>query len=123
MAEPTRQFFAGLDGQHQPLLERMTGVVLFDITDGERTEHWYVNILKGDTTVSHKGAEPDCVLSADIATFDAIVSGRMNAVAALLRGALDAQGKVLLLAVLQRLFPGPKDVPERPAAGYARRQS
>ena len=56
--------------------------------------------------MAHEGAEPDCVLSADIATFDAILTGRMNAMAAVLRGALDVEGKVVLLTALQRLFPG-----------------
>jgi putative sterol carrier protein len=123
MTEPTRQFFTRLAEQHQPLLESMTGVVRFDIADGERTEHWYLQIRKGDVKVSHRGAEADCTLSADIATFDAIFTGKMNAMAAVLRGALDIQGKVILLAALQRLFPGSADVTERPAAGYARRSS
>ena len=51
----------------------MTGTVRFDIADGERTEHWYLHIRKGDVTVSHDDAEADCVISADIATFDAIL--------------------------------------------------
>jgi putative sterol carrier protein len=63
------------------------------------------------------------VLGADIATFDAILTGRMNAMAAVLRGALVLQGKVVLLTALQRLFPGSCEAPVEPAAGYARRQS
>ena len=123
MTEPTRAFFTGLSEQHQPMLESMTGTVRFDIADGERTEHWYLRIRKGDVAVSHEDGEADCVLSADIGTFDEILSGRMNAMAAVLRGAVRMEGKVVLLTALQRLFPGASETPAEPPAGYARRQS
>ena len=45
------------------------------------------------STVSHKDAEADCVISADIATFDAILSGKMNAMAAVLRGAVTSRAR------------------------------
>jgi putative sterol carrier protein len=123
MVQATHAFFDSLSEQHQPLLESMTGVVRFDIADGERTEHWYLRIRKGDVDVSRKGPEPDCVMSADIATFDAILAGRMNAMAAVLRGALRIEGKVVLLTALQRLFPESTATADKPEAGYARRSS
>lgn len=123
MTEPTRAFFARLSEQHQPTLESMTGTVRLDLADGERTEHWYLRIRKGDVSVAHEDGEADCVLSADIGTFDEILAGRMNAMAALLRGTVRMEGKVFLLTALQRLFPGASDVPAEPPAGYARRQS
>ena len=123
MTEPTRAFFTRLSEQHQPMLESMTGTVRFDIADGERTEHWHLHIRKGDVTVAHEDGEADCVLSADIGTFDEILSGRMNAMAAVLRGAVRMDGKVVLLTALQRLFPGASEAPAEPPAGYARRQS
>ena len=95
----------------------------FDIADGERTEHWFLQIHKGDVDVSHKDSEADCVMIADIDTFDAILTGKMNAMAAVLRGALQIEGKAILLAALQRLFPGSSDAAPQPAAGYARRSS
>jgi putative sterol carrier protein len=121
--EPTRQFFRELARHHQPALESVTGTLRFDLADGERTEHWYVRVRKGDVTVSHKHGEADCTVSTDLATFEAIVAGRTNAMAAILRGAAGLEGRFLLLTVFQRLFPGPPEVAERPAAGYARRQS
>jgi putative sterol carrier protein len=99
------------------------GVVRFDVKDGERVEEWYLTIAKGVVTVSRKGGEPDSILAGDVATFDAVLSGRANAMAALLRGALAAQGKVVLLTALQRLFPGSPGADGLPAAGYAERQS
>ncbi len=73
--------------------------------------------------MSHDDAGADCVISADIGTFDEIISGRMNAMAAVLRGAVGITGKVVLLTALQRLFPGQSETQAEPPAGYARRQS
>ena len=123
MTEPTRAFFTRLGDQHQPTLQSLTGTVRFDIADGERTEHWYLHIRKGEVAVSHDDAAADCVISADIGTFDEILSGRMNAMAAVLRGAVGVEGKVILLTALQRLFPGASEAHAEPPAGYARRQS
>ncbi|MBE0528174.1 MAG: hypothetical protein IH629_03090, partial [Thermoleophilia bacterium] len=54
---------------------------------------------------------------------DAILTGEMNAMAAVLRGTLQVQGKVVLLTALQRLFPGSEGHIAAPTAGYARRSS
>jgi putative sterol carrier protein len=123
MTEPTRAFFKRLAEQHQPLLENLTGVMRFDLVDGERTEHWYLDIRKGDVTVAHTGPEPDCTVSTELATFEAIVDGKMNAMAAVLRGAVQIEGRFALLTAVQRLFAVPTAARDRPAAGYARRPS
>jgi putative sterol carrier protein len=124
MAEPTREFFAKMAEQHQPLLESLTGVLRFDLADGERTEHWYLAISKGDVSVSHQGPEPDCTINTELATFEAIVTGKMNAMAAMLRGAVEVEGRFALLTAVQRFFAAPADIaPDEPAAGYARRLS
>jgi len=99
------------------------GVVRFDVDAGGRTDSWCLTIVKGVVTVSRKGGKPDCVVTGDVATFDAVLSGKANAMAALLRGALDVQGKFILMTALQRLFPGSPGADGLPTAGYARRQS
>ena len=123
MTEPTRAFFERLAEQHQPFLKSLTGVVRVDLVDAERTEHWYLAIRKGDVTVSHEGSEPDCVVSTGLDTFDAIVSGDMNAMAAVLRGAVDVRGDFRFMTALRQLFAVPTKAPDAPTAGYARRQS
>ena len=123
MGEPTRDFFTTLAEQRQPLLKSLTGVMRFDLVDGERTEHWYLDIHKGDVAVSHKGPEPDCTVTTELATFEAIIGGKMNAMAAVLRGAVKIEGRFALMTAVQRFFAAPVEVPERPAAGYARRPS
>jgi len=108
--------------QEQPITA-FNGVVRFDVRDGERVDEWYLTIAKGIVTVGRTGGEPDCVVAGDVATLDAVLSGKANAMAALLRGALAAQGKFILMTALQRLFPGSPGADGLPTAGYAERQS
>jgi putative sterol carrier protein len=122
MKEITRQFFAELEAQ-PALPGRQTGVLCINLADGERTEHLYLDIRRGDVRVSHQGPAPDCTMSTDLATFEEIVDGKMNAMAALLRGAIEIEGRFSLMISLQRFMAGPSEAPERPAAGYARRRS
>jgi putative sterol carrier protein len=100
-----------------------SGVVRFDVDSGGRADSWFLTIGKGVVTVSREGGEPDCVVTGDVTTLDAVLSGRANAMAALLRGALHVQGKFVLLTALQRLFPGSPGAVGLPTAGYAERQS
>ena len=122
MADATRQFFEGLAAQgHEPLLESFSGTLRFDLRDGERIEHWYVDLKKGDVEVARKERDADLVLCADLATFDAIVAGEMNAMAALLRGVVTLHGRQILLLAFQRLFRGSVGAgDELPTAGYSR---
>ena len=124
MTEPVRAFFKRLAEQQQPLPRRLTGVVRVDLADGERTEHWYLDIRKSDVNVSHQGPDPDCTVSTDLATFAAIIEGRINAMAALLRGAVVVEGRSLLMAVFRKLLVAPITAPDGvESAGYARRQA
>jgi putative sterol carrier protein len=122
---PTAEFFDRLAARgHEPLLEKATGTVRFDVTDGKRFERWLVSIHKGDIAVSRRNLRADCVIRADKKLFDSIVTGKENATAALLRGAVGVEGDVGLLVLMQRLFPGPPKSRRRPhTAGYARRQA
>ena len=108
--------------QEQPITA-FNGIVRFDVRDGDRVDEWYLTIAKGVVTVAREGGEPDCVVTGDVTTFDAVLRGKANAMAALLRGALAAQGKFILMTALQRLFPGSPGADGLPTAGYAERQS
>jgi putative sterol carrier protein len=107
--DPTARFFAELAGRkHEPLLRKASGSTRFDIVDGRRTRRWLVAVERGDITVASRGTEADCVVRADKAVFDKLVSGRLNAVAAVLRGDLAIEGDWRLLVRMQRLFPSPR---------------
>jgi putative sterol carrier protein len=108
MTDPTAEFFEELGTRgSEPLLRRSTGTVRFDLSNGKRTERWLVAITKGDLAVSRRNVRADCVVSADKALFDDIVTGKTHAVAAALRDELNLEGDVRLVVALQRLFPGP----------------
>ena len=99
MADATTKFFEGLEARgHEPQLERVTGTLRFDLTNGKRSARWLVAIERGDVEVSHKNLKADCVVRAEKALFDRIASGELNAFAAALRG---------LMVLFQRLFPSP----------------
>ena len=107
MTDTTTTFFQALDERgHEPALEKATGTIRFDLTGGERTTRWLVAIDNGDVEVSRRSARADCVVRVDGALFARIASGEANAMAAVLRGAIDIEGDPALLVAFQRLFPG-----------------
>jgi hypothetical protein len=125
LRDPTREFFAGLERRgREPMLQRTTGTLRFDLADGGEVEHWYVGIRKGVLTVTHDEGHADCVVRADKELFDRLASGTANAMAAALRGVVEPSGDLQLIVQFQRLFPGPpRGCDEREEAGYARRMS
>jgi putative sterol carrier protein len=93
--------------EHEPLLENATGSARFDIAEGKRTERWLLTIHRGDLLVSRKNVAADCVIRIDRPTFERAVKGRLNLMAAALRGEFTLGGDPRLLVLLQRLFPRP----------------
>jgi putative sterol carrier protein len=112
---PTRFFDALAERGHEPLLRKVSGRTRFEVVDGSRTRRWCVEIDKGDITVQAGSGEADCVIRADRRVFERVVTGRMNGVAAVLRGDIAVEGDWRLLVAIQRLFTGP---PKR-KAGHA----
>ena len=123
MTDATTEFFQDLSARgHEPLLEKATGTVRFDLSNGKRTARWLVTIKKGEVTVSQKNARADCVVSSDQGVFDQVVKGEVNAMAALLRGLMGVEGDPGLLVLFQRLFPGPPGSTGRPPAARTTRR-
>ena len=107
---------------HNPMLANVTATVRFDLEHEGRTDRWFVVIDKGDVSLSRRNVRADCVLRADRSLVEGLASGQVNAMAALLRGDLVAEGDPQLLVLLQRLFPGaPRydDRSPRPATARA----
>jgi predicted lipid carrier protein YhbT len=108
MIDPTTEFFAELARKgHEPLVDKVNGSIRFDITDGKRKRRWLVSMDRGNVTVSRRNAAADVVVRGEAALVDRIVTGETNAMAAVLRGALQVEGEVEPLMFFQRLFPGP----------------
>ncbi len=120
----TVEFFDELASRgHEPLLRKVTGSARFDVVAGERNERWLVTIDKGDIRVSRGDAAADSVVRASKASFDRLVAGELNLMAAVLRGELAIEGDPRLLVGLQRLFPRPQGGrTQRHAAGSAGRE-
>ncbi len=117
MTDSTAEFFQELGRRgHEPLLEKGTGTVRFELVEGKRIDRWLVTLDGGDVSVSRKNATADCVVRAERTLFDAMASGDVNGMAAYLRGELTLEGDPELLVLIQRVFPGP-------ATGRARRSS
>lgn len=124
MTTPTDQFFDDLDRRgREPLLTRVSATIRFDITDGEQTEHRLIRIDHGDIRVAVGNEPADCVIRAERAVCDDVVSGRTSALAALLRGAAAVEGDMEVMVLAQRLFTGSQSVPSRRSAVAAGRRS
>ena len=109
MADAVQEFFQELESKgHQPLLAKVIGTVRIDLVDNNgATDHWLIAVDRGDFTIAHETANANCIIRADKALFEQLITGEENAIAATLRGALICTGNVELLFAIQRIFPGP----------------
>jgi putative sterol carrier protein len=106
--DPTAEFFAELGSRgREPLLTKVTGSARFDILDGKATKRWLLTIDEGELRVSRRNAAADCILRAQKSAFDRAAVGKLNLMAAVLRGEVEVRGDPRLLVLLQRLFPRP----------------
>jgi putative sterol carrier protein len=107
MTDATTRFFEVLGRRrHEPLLARGGGTARFDVTNNGDMEHFLVRIDKGDIQVSREVEPADCVIRTDRDQLGDLVTGKVNAMAELLRGALVIEGDPELLVLVQRLFTG-----------------
>jgi putative sterol carrier protein len=107
-ADPTVAFFDELATRtDEPLLRKATGVTALEVLDGRTVRRWLVEVDKGQISVREGAGAAGCVVRADKAVFDKIAAGRLNAVAAVLRGDVAVEGDWRLLVRMQRLFPSP----------------
>lgn len=108
MPTATDQFFADL-AHHgvEPLLRDSSGIIRFEIGARGELQRWFVTVDHGRFAVSKRNQKADCSVTADADVFENIITGKDSAFAALLRGALEAEGDLELLQLFQRVFHGP----------------
>jgi hypothetical protein len=124
MEDVVSRFFLNLNGFRQVIPGTISGTIRFDLLEGKRAEHWLTTFDKGTVSTVESNEEADCVVRSDRATFGAIIEGRMNMMAALLRGAINVEGRSLLLGVFRKLLATPITTPgDVESAGYARRMT
>ena len=107
--DPTAHFFAELaERAHEPLLRKADGQR--PLRRRRRAAHAALarHGGGGQPRSDDGNADADCIVHADKAVFDKLAAGRLNAVAAVLRGDLEVEGDWRLLVRMQRLFPGPR---------------
>jgi putative sterol carrier protein len=108
VADATAVFFDELARRgHEPLLGDAVGSILFELVSDGQVETWRVGLDNGDVSVARAADDAGCVVRGAKELFDGIATGEVNAMAALLRGALTFQGDPELLVRLQRVFPSP----------------
>jgi len=108
---------------HEPLLERITATIRWDILDGDEVERRWVRIEHGDLSTAIGDADADCVITAERAVCEDLMSGRSTSLAAVLRGAAAVDGDPRLAVLAQRLFRTPQPVASGPGALPAQRRS
>ena len=107
------EFFQSLAAGHPQVPKPVSGTVRFELKDANRSEYWRVTFTKGLISSAVRSNGPaDSVVHTDKATLEGIIQGRVNTMAALLRGAITVEGGTLLLALLRGLLTEPAAVPQ-----------
>ena len=107
-ADPIADFFAILaEPGRISTFEGESASLRFDVRDGAAIRRWHVQVADGNVTVSHANSPADAVVHVKRPHLEAMVTGRLNAQAALLRGLLTCEGNIAALIMFQRCLPGP----------------
>jgi len=107
VSEPIEEFFERLTRSVPDRLRRADGSLRIDLTSGTTTERWFVTMHGGDVSVSHRNAKADSVIRTSKDQFEGMITGRVNAMSAALRGVVSLEGDPSLLVLFQRALPGP----------------
>ena len=107
MSEPIEEFFERLTRSVPDRLRRADGSLRIDLTSGTTIERWFVTMHGGDVSVSHRNAKADSVIRTSKDQFEGMITGRVNAMSAALRGVVSLEGDPTLLVLFQRALPGP----------------
>jgi hypothetical protein len=109
-ADQVGKFFADLAAAgHVATFERNSATLRFDVLDagGGKIERWYMTVINGDVSVSRKNGPADAVVRVARPDLEALLTGRLNAQAAYLRGLLTCEGSMAAVMMFQRCLPGP----------------
>jgi hypothetical protein len=107
-SDPVGEFFTVLgEAGHLETFEGQSATLRFDVADGADVERWHLTVSGGDVRVTRENGAADAIMRADRTHFEAIVTGRLNAQAAMLRGLLVCEGSMAACIMFQRCLPGP----------------
>lgn len=108
-ADPISQFFEELARPgHLATFESESATIRLDVPGGDaRLERWFITVHDGDVSVTHNRGPADAVVTIARPAAVQLVTGRLNAQAAMLRGLLTCEGSMAACMMLQRCLPGP----------------
>jgi hypothetical protein len=111
LSNPISKFFASLNEPGQlATFAGESATLRFDVLEkpaAKDVERWHVSVQQGEVAVSRRKAAADAIVAIARPQFEAMVTGRLNAQAALLRGLLTCKGSMSALMIFQRCLPGP----------------
>ena len=79
----------------------------FDVTGGSKMQYWYLTISNGNVAVTSDKSPAEAIVRIERRYLEDIVTGRLNAQAAMLRQVLTVEGSMAALMMFQRCLPGP----------------
>jgi predicted lipid carrier protein YhbT len=98
-------FFADLDSRaNDPRVRFVRGTLRLESIE-PNSERWIVAFDNGRISVSHDDIDADCTVRGDRALMNRILTRDANPMTAILRGELNASGRLELLTYFQRLLP------------------
>ena len=108
-ADPISQFFDDLaQPGHLATFECESATIRLDVPGGDaRVDRWFITIHDGDVSVSHNRGPADAVVTIGRPAAEKMMTGRLNAQAAILRGLLTCEGSMAACMMFQRCLPGP----------------
>ncbi|MGC1213692.1 MAG: SCP2 sterol-binding domain-containing protein [Micromonospora sp.] len=108
MGEAIEQFFASLPARAPAVLHGpASGRLQIDLNTEDHTEHWLVELGPGRARVSRESLPADAIWNSSENLFERLVTGRAQAIAAMLRNETTFSGNVLLFLAFRRFFPEP----------------
>jgi glycogen debranching enzyme len=90
-----------------PALAEVQAALRLDLAHAEGTDHWLIEVNRGDIAVSREEREADAVVRTSRAFFDRLVRGEAHALAGLLRGEIVVEGDLQFVLTIGRMLPEP----------------
>jgi hypothetical protein len=106
--DPVGRFFTELaEAGYVETFARESATLRFDVLHGNSVDHWHVTVNDGEVAVRRQEDQADAVVRIGQSDIEQIVTGRLNAQAAILRGLLTCEGDLAAVMMFQRCLPGP----------------
>jgi hypothetical protein len=108
VSEATERFFESLPARAPAVLRSpITGTLQIDLSTGNRTDHWLIQMRPGEAVVTHARGTADALWHSSADLFERLASGRTQAIAAVLRNESTFSGNVVLFLAFRRFLPNP----------------